>query len=161
MNYLKSRISQHGFTIVELLVVVAVAGMLLALVVANYRESKISSRNAKRLQDIREIQNALDLYHTNNRSYPGTADVPGPVTTELTALVNDGYIKALPSDSLGGNFNYMYCPSDSVGGPQVYTLRAKLELEKGANPAALSKDIDGTSYECDCADSNQYYCVGS
>lgn len=155
-----TRYAKKGFTIIELLVVIAVFGIMVAVVFANYRESKISSRNAKRLEDMRSIQGALDLYHNSNLKYPGTVGTNGSIQTTLAELVSSGFMTALSDDPSGTANPYYYCPGDNFTGPQSYILRAKMELEKGANSPALSGDLDGTVYGCDCSDVNSYYCVG-
>lgn len=151
----------EGFTIVELLVVLAILAVIGSIVFASFRESKVSSRNANRLSEITQVHNALGLYQTSNRRYPGTVGTNGPIQTVLTPLVTQGFIPALPPDP-GDNTNnpFFYCPGDdSGGGPQNYALRAKLELEKGNPPTALNNELDGTIYGCDCSDANLYYCV--
>lgn len=170
MAYLLTRLSAYtimrnsrnftkGFTIIELLVVIAIFGIMIAVAFANYREIKISSRNATRLEETRSLQNALDLYHLTHRAYPGTVGTNGSIQIVLPALATEGFIPALPIDPSGATDPYYYCPGDNASGPQAYVLRAKMELEKGNNPAALSGDLDGTIYGCDCADANLYYCL--
>ncbi len=150
-----------GFTIVELLVVLAIASMLLALIFVNFREVRVSSRNTERVQTISAIQNALALFHTSNFYYPGTVGTNGSAVTLLSQLVSLGYIPIIKNDPLGAVWDeYYYCPGDNSGGPQAYVVRTKLEQEKGNNPAILSSDVDGTVYGCDCSDTSQYYCVG-
>lgn len=149
-----------GFTLVEVLVVTAIAGMLLSIIFTNLRETRVNSRNSKRIQDATSIQNALALYNTSNRKYPGSVGTNGTAAVLLVDLVNQQHIPVIPSDPLGIPWDqYYYCPGDNFGGPQAYILRSKLELEGGNNPVILTSDVDGTVFGCDCADASQYYCV--
>jgi prepilin-type N-terminal cleavage/methylation domain-containing protein len=151
-----------GFTLIELLVVVAIFGLLISVAFANFRESRVRARNATRLHDLRELQNALGLYHSNNQAFPGVADTSGSVTTELTGLSSGGFIPSLPSDPLrqGATSPYFYCPGSDNNGAQDYVLRTVLEDEGGESPSVLEDDLDGTIYGCSCADANRYFCVG-
>ncbi|MEK7636506.1 MAG: type II secretion system protein [Patescibacteria group bacterium] len=152
---------QKGFTIGELIVVLAIAAMILSFIFINFREARISSRNTKRVQNISGIQNALALFHVSNSYYPGTVGTNGSAVTLLNELVLLGYIPIIENDPLGAVWGeYYYCPGDNSGGTQAYVVRTKLEQEKGNNPAILSSDIDGAPYGCDCSDTSQYYCVG-
>ena len=62
-----------GFTLIELLVVIAVIGILSSVVLASLNTSRAKSRDAKRLSDVHQIQNALEIYYTTNNAYPTTA----------------------------------------------------------------------------------------
>lgn len=61
---------QKGFTIVELVVVVAVMALLVSLFMTNYLVSLERGRDAKRLKDMKEIENALQLYWADYGTYP-------------------------------------------------------------------------------------------
>jgi len=61
---------QKGFTLIELLVVVAIIGILASLVLSSLNNSRASARDAKRDLNIKTIQNALELYHLENGTYP-------------------------------------------------------------------------------------------
>jgi len=66
--------SRGGFTLIELLVVVAIIGMLSSVVLASLNGAREESRDARRLQDLHQIQNALELYSVSNGKYPSTSD---------------------------------------------------------------------------------------
>ncbi|WKZ25125.1 MAG: FISUMP domain-containing protein [Patescibacteria group bacterium] len=61
-----------GFTLIELLVVIAIIGILSTLVVVALGNSRTSARDAKRLNDLKAMANALELYYANNNSYPAS-----------------------------------------------------------------------------------------
>ena len=64
---------QKGFTLIELLVVIAVIGILASVVLASLNSARSKGRDAKRLSDMKQIQTALALYHSDNGSYPVSA----------------------------------------------------------------------------------------
>ena len=61
---------KKGFTLIELLVVVAIIGVLATVVLGALGDARAKARDAKRQSDIKTIQNALELYYTDNGSYP-------------------------------------------------------------------------------------------
>lgn len=61
---------KSGFTLIELLVVIAIIGLLSTLAIVALNSSRIKSRDAKRLADVRQIQTALELYYDKNGNYP-------------------------------------------------------------------------------------------
>jgi general secretion pathway protein G len=105
-----TRLSEHGFTLVEMLVVIAIIGLIMGLIgprVLNYlSESKVK---AAKIQ-IQSFESALDLFNLDAGRYPSTAE-------GLTALVrrtpglaawNGPYLR-------GGNV-----PNDPWNNPYVY-----------------------------------------
>jgi prepilin-type N-terminal cleavage/methylation domain-containing protein len=61
---------KKGFTLVELLVVIAVISVLAAIVLASLSNARAKSRDAIRLSDVRQIQTALELYKLDHGQYP-------------------------------------------------------------------------------------------
>lgn len=62
-----------GFTLIELLVVIAIIGILSSVVLASLNVAKLKANDAERVSDMRAIQTALELYHTDYPSYPVTS----------------------------------------------------------------------------------------
>jgi len=61
---------KKSFTLIELLVVIAIIGVLAALVIPNLTQARAKARDAKRTEDLRALQNALELYYSDHNSYP-------------------------------------------------------------------------------------------
>ncbi|MBI2020047.1 prepilin-type N-terminal cleavage/methylation domain-containing protein [Candidatus Daviesbacteria bacterium] len=59
-----------GFTLVELLVVITIIAILAAVGLTVYKGAEKQGRIAKRVEDLKAIQTALELYYANNKSYP-------------------------------------------------------------------------------------------
>jgi type II secretion system protein G len=65
--------TSKGFTLIELLVVVAIIGILATVVLSSLSSARESARDAKRLNDVKTIQTALEMYaNDNNGRYPMT-----------------------------------------------------------------------------------------
>lgn len=76
---------KKGFTLVELLVVIAIIGILAAVGVTALSGARVKARDAKRIADLKQIQSALELYYTEQGSYPvGMADGSGMALGALT-----------------------------------------------------------------------------
>ena len=65
----------NGFTLVELLVVVAVIGLLSSIVFTSFTTARKKARIGQRVSDIKQVQAALEFFYAVNRSYPNTAGV--------------------------------------------------------------------------------------
>ncbi|HEY4511013.1 MAG TPA: type II secretion system protein [Candidatus Paceibacterota bacterium] len=62
-----------GFTIIELLVVVAIISLLSSVVLVSLSSSRLKARNAERVAQVGEYIKAFEQFQINARSYPGGA----------------------------------------------------------------------------------------
>lgn len=127
---------KNGFTLIELLVVMILIGILATVGLGSYFTALTKGRDAKRKQDLEQIQRALELFYNDNGRYPTFGEFPDPGVTWSTGETI--YIKLLPTDPKSPTYTYVYSPQ---GGPPPtgYLLYARLE-----NPEDACFDI-GTS----------------
>ncbi|AZO95691.1 prepilin-type N-terminal cleavage/methylation domain-containing protein [Halocella sp. SP3-1] len=62
--------SERGFTLIELLVVIAVLGILATIAVPRITGVREEATEAAARANLRTIQTALEIWFTNNNSYP-------------------------------------------------------------------------------------------
>ena len=65
--------SKKGFTLIEMLIVVAIVGLLASVVVLGLGGAREQARDAKRAADIKQWQNAAEAGYTNPGGYPDAA----------------------------------------------------------------------------------------
>lgn len=102
-----------GFTLIEVMVVVAILGILAALVVPRIMDRPDEARIVKARNDIRVLSNQLNLYRLDNYVYPSTdqglealVNRPGG-RPEAPNWKNGGYLDRLPSDPWGRPYQYL------------------------------------------------------
>lgn len=61
---------ERGFTLIELLLVMGIIGLLSTILLTWMSTARVGARDAVRLNDIRQVQNALEMYYVTNKSYP-------------------------------------------------------------------------------------------
>ena len=104
---------QHGFTLLEVMVVVVILGILAALVVPKIVSRPDEARAIAAKQDIASLLQALKLYRLDNRSYPTTEQgLPALVAKPATAPLPGnwkvgGYLERLPRDPWGNPYQYL------------------------------------------------------
>lgn len=119
--------NKKGFTILELLVSIAIISVLAAVVLATVTGIKARSRDGKRMSDTREIVKALNLYSNNHGKFP---IVPSEITiTSEDAfsleLEGDLVITNVPRDPLYPSTEYKYGYTSADG--NSFTLSFCLE----------------------------------
>lgn len=103
---------KRGFTLVEILVVVVILGLLATLVVPRVVGRGEEAKRTAALVQIREIEQALDLFKLDNGFYPTTeqglqALIEKPsISPEPRRFREDGYMKKIPQDPWGGDYIY-------------------------------------------------------
>ena len=125
-----------GFTLIELLIVVAIIGVLATLVMANLSGVRQKSRDTLRKSDLRQIQAALELYRSDQASYPPS---PLPSCGSALSVGTTTYIQKVPCDPMNtGQHVYTYISTGTS-----YSLIACLE-----NTNDLQKDTANNATYC-------------
>ena len=98
---------KYGFSLIELLVVVAIIVVLAALGASGYSVAIKITRDARREADLKVIQSALEQYHNDNHFYPPLAFdfAPGMQFTNATGQVGSVtvtkiYLNSVPVDPI-------------------------------------------------------------
>ncbi len=122
-----------GFTLLELMVVMMILGLLAAVVAPNILENQESAMIQKTRTDIAALEQALDMYKADNFRYPTTdqglealVSKPGK-DPEPRNYKSRGYIKRLPTDPWGNEYQYLY-PGEH-GEIDIYSLGANGEID--------------------------------
>ena len=144
---------KKGFTLIEILIVVAIIGILASIVLVGLGPAQRQGRDARRISDLKQVQVGLELYFHKCGYYPGTAQVIqpcedfAPIAAGITRAVWEAGIVATLT---GSNIGVPAIPNDPVTTKTYfygvstdgtsYVLGAGLE---GSN-TALDNDVDGT-----------------
>ncbi len=59
-----------GFTLIELLVTISIIGILTAIISVNFNDARQQANDKKRMTDLKSLQLSLELYKSQNGSYP-------------------------------------------------------------------------------------------
>jgi general secretion pathway protein G len=101
----------HGFTLIELMVVIMILGVLAALVVPRVMTRPDEARVVAAKQDIAQIMQALKLYRLDNMRYPSTEQGLQALVTRPTSgpVPNNwkSYLDKVPNDPWGRPYQYL------------------------------------------------------
>ena len=101
----------RGFTLIELMVVLAIIGVLAALIVPNVLGRADDARVTAARTDVGNLMQALKLYKLDNQRYPSSAQGLQALVTKPTAEPVPGnwkpYLEKLPTDPWGRAYLFM------------------------------------------------------
>ncbi|MDO9600444.1 MAG: type II secretion system major pseudopilin GspG [Azoarcus sp.] len=101
----------HGFTLIELMVVIVILGVLAALVVPRVLSRPDEARAVAARQDIGTLMQALKLYRLDNRRYPSAEQgLQALVQRPASGPAADNwkpYLERLPNDPWGTPYQYL------------------------------------------------------
>ena len=128
---MKNKLSIRGFTLIEVVTVIALLGFL-SLVALSFSSSALwRGRNSRRISDMEQIRNALEVYRADN----STLGYPDPAVPLTTSLVPD-YMNSIPAGPQ--NLGYAY----SRTAPFEYCLCSPMEGTAGTDfPVSECTDI--------------------
>lgn len=115
---------QSGFTLVELMIVVAIIGILATVAIPSYRQSVVKAREAVLRQDLFTIRDLLDQYRADKGKYPAT----------LKDLVTATYLRAVPVDPITQSATTWQEIVDETEGGSSTSIRARIDLPRPALP---------------------------
>lgn len=148
---------KRGFTLIELLVVIAIIGILSSVVLASLNSARARGRDSVRMQDLRSIQSALELYASSNGGrYPSTggsyygacSGFGGRATTGSAGYIPDlapTYIPELPTDPRPNGTAGCYIYRSDGNHYIVMAYNTVETLDPNVGPHPLDRAADTTT----------------
>ncbi len=135
----------RGFTLIEVLVVIAILAILAAMIVPRIINRPEDARQVAAKQDIATIMGALKLYHLDNGRYPTSEQGLAALATKPTIepvpsnWKPGGYIDRLPPDPWHNAYQYL--------NPGIHGEIDVFSLGADGKPGGEGYDADIGSWE--------------
>ncbi len=132
----------RGLTLIELMVVVAVIGILAGVAYPSYRSHVLKSRRSEALTMLQAAQLAQEKYRLNNATYASTAQFTDPAFTGVCNL-NTATMACLSQ-------NGYYLLTASAASASAYTVQAQpqgaQQRDTRCSPLVVTQQATATTF---------------
>ena len=122
---------RFGFTLIELMIVIAITSILLAMAVPMYQKSVIRAKESVLRQNLFTLRTVIDEFTYDKAKAPQS----------LQDLVSEGYLRQIPVDPMTAQPDWQVVMEDAVSSvnqtePGIFDVRSKSD----------KKSLEGTAY---------------
>jgi general secretion pathway protein G len=126
--------AKKGFTLIEILIVVTLIGILVAILVPQYKYSVLRAKEAVLKENLFQLRDAINKYFFDKKKYPAA----------LEDLVTGRYLREIPLDPINRTREWHLVMAEPLEGeePDPDVLQGIIDVKSLSQNTAL----DGTPY---------------
>jgi general secretion pathway protein G len=123
---------QAGYTLIEIMIVMAIIGILVGIAVPVYQKSLIRAKESVLKNNLFTLRTVIDEYTYDKQKAPQS----------LSDLVNEGYLRTVPMDPMTGNADSWQIVMEDAMTSVNQTEPGIFDVRSGSD----GKSLDGTMY---------------
>ena len=119
-SILTKRRGQNGFTLIELMIVMAIVVILISVAIPYYQKSITRAKESVLHNNLSTMRDAIDEYSYDKQKAP----------QQLSDLVSEGYLRDVPKDPITGNNDWKIIMEDASSSvdstePGIFDIRSE------------------------------------
>jgi len=127
--------SPRGFTLIEIMIVLALIGILVGLAIPRYQHARRRAQEAVLKEDLFTLRKLIDQYYSDKGKYPAS----------LRTLAEEAYLRTIPIDPMTGSADTWQEIRDT---PSYEEMVPNMEFGiVDVHSGSQAKALDGTTYD--------------
>jgi general secretion pathway protein G len=143
--------SQRGITLIQTLVLVGIVGIVILIFTVLLAGERKKSRDNIRVANIKQVQAALELFYSQNGSYPSTASGPTRGNSGHNWLPN------MEDHGITDTFN-KFLPQELIAPLPADSAICRASKPCNGDTAAVANDFCYTAYPAGCSAAGDVKC---
>lgn len=125
---------KKGFTLIEMLIVVSMIGILVVMLIPQYKYSVLRAKEAVLKENLFQIRDAINKYYADKKKYPDALD----------DLVSSRYLREIPQDPIARSREWQALTAEPLEGEEFdpEALAGIIDVKSLSKATAM----DGTVY---------------
>jgi type II secretion system protein G len=138
---------ERGFTLIELMIVVAIIAILAGILVPNFVNARAQAQTSACESNLRAIATAMELYYADNQRYPDAGSVPDALNATGVQYLNNTPRDPADAGTTPGKYTFTQPTGDGQSylivcpGTHAASTLAKITTDAGGGKAG---DLCGT-----------------
>jgi general secretion pathway protein G len=126
--------AKNGFTLIEMLIVVSMIGILVVILIPQYKYSVLRAKEAVLKENLFQIRDAINKYYADKKKYPA----------DLDDLVSSRYLRGIPYDPISRGAQWQTILAEPLEGEEfdAEALVGIIDVKSLSQATAM----DGTIY---------------
>ena len=139
------RLKGEGFSLIELLIVVAIILIIAAIAIPNFMRARISANEASAVSSCRSINGAEITYNSYyQQGFSSTLAQLGPPTSGQADADHSGLIDDVLASTVKSGYTFVYTPTDLTNGRyDAYQLNANPSVPQRSGSRYFFSDPTG------------------
>jgi general secretion pathway protein G len=130
-----TRTGERGFTLIEIIIVLAIIGLLVGVGLPTYRSATVKAREAVLKENLFILRRLIDQYAQDKGKYPAM----------LQTLVEDSYIRSIPIDPMTRQANWVEIREQPTAEePMLTEIPGIIDVKSASD---LKSPLDGSPYD--------------
>jgi general secretion pathway protein G len=126
--------ANKGFTLIEILIVVTLIGILVAILIPQYKYSVLRAKEAVLKENLFQVRDAINKYYFDKKKYP----------SGLEDLVTARYLREVPFDPIAKKREWQLVTAEPVEGEEFDPEEAQGVID--VKSLSQTTSLDGTPY---------------